>query len=477
MGKISTLLTLDGDSEFKRKLKEINERLTTLGKQEKALTSDLVDQSMKMQQSAKVMSNLGNQLDLLNTKHGLLSQALRNAESALDQSRQKYARLQEEYTYAKKNIDTVRNALATAKLVYGENSVEVQKLAEKLKRLEAAEKNLAQGKKELDNNANAVLKLKQQLADTETQIHRTEAEQKKLNASLQEEANVLKKIDWNNVSGALKTIGSSLGTAAAEAGKLTAEAGKLAGTMARAEFKAFEGTMQGIAYELQLGTSAVKTYTEQFAKAATAVASFAVSNGMTFEESMSKVKAYSGASAEDMERLTAAAKEMGATTSKTAAQSADALGYLALNGYKTEEMLTTLKPVVKAAEAGSMDLATTANQTARALKAYGKETSDAEEFLNVVTATQNNSATSMEQLLNAYVDLSGTFKQLNVGFYESATLLGQMANQGIAGTEAGTALNSVMLRLLETNKNSAARSSRVMPSVCRLRSSIRPFAA
>lgn len=455
MGKISTLLTLDGDSEFKRKLKEINERLTTLGKQEKALTSDLVDQSMKMQQSAKVMSNLGNQLDLLNTKHGLLSQALRNAESALDQSRQKYARLQEEYTYAKKNIDTVRNALATAKLVYGENSAEVQKLAEKLKNMEAAEKNLANGKKELDNNAAAVLKLKQQLADTETQIHRTEAEQKKLNASLQEEANVLKKIDWNNVSGALKTIGSSLGTAAAEAGKLTAEAGKLAGTMARAEFKAFEGTMQGIAYELQLGTSAVKTYTEQFAKAATAVASFAVSNGMTFEESMSKVKAYSGASAEDMERLTSAAKEMGATTSKTAAQSADALGYLALNGYKTEEMLTTLKPVVKAAEAGSMDLATTANQTARALKAYGKETSDAEEFLNVVTATQNNSATSMEQLLNAYVDLSGTFKQLNVGFYESATLLGQMANQGIAGTEAGTALNSVMLRLLETNKNSA----------------------
>ena len=133
MGKISTLLTLDGDSEFKRKLKEINERLTTLGKLEKALTSDLVDQSMKMQQSAKVMENLSNQLGLLNTKHGLLSQALRNAEGALDQSRQKYARLQEEYTYAKKNIDTVRNALATAKLVYGENSAEVQKLAETMK--------------------------------------------------------------------------------------------------------------------------------------------------------------------------------------------------------------------------------------------------------------------------------------------------------------------------------------------------------
>ena len=455
MGKISTLLTLDGDSEFKRKLKEINERLATLGKQEKALSSELVDQSMKMQQAAKVMANLGNQLDLLKTKQGVLSQALRNAEGALDQSRLKYAKLQEEYTYAKKNIDTVRNALATAKLVYGENSAEVQKLAEKLKKLEAAEKNLAQGKKELDNNANAVLKLKQQLADTETQIHRTEAEQKKWNASLQEEENILKRINWNNVTGALKTVGSGFKTAATYAGQFSVKTAELAGVMAKAEFKAFEATMQGIAYELQLGTEGVRLYTEQFAKAAVAVASFAVTNGMTFEESLSKVKAYSGASAEDMERLTAAAKEMGATTSKTASEAADALGFLALNGYKTEEMLTTLKPVVKAAEAGSMDLATTANQTARALKAYGKETQDAEEFLNVVTATQNNSATSMEQLLNAYVDLSGTFKQLNVGFYESATLLGQMANQGIAGTEAGTALNSVMLRLLETNKNSA----------------------
>ncbi|MBQ1298009.1 MAG: phage tail tape measure protein, partial [Clostridiales bacterium] len=462
MGKISTLLTLDGDSEFKRKLRDINERLTTLGKQEKSLTSDLVDHSMKMQQAAKIMANFGTQLDLLRTKHGLLSQALRNAEAELDKSRSKYAEMQERFANlpnVAKQITVVRNALETAKRVYGENSGEVRNLTNKLKALveeqNTVPKALAQAQKELDKNAIAVLKYKQQLADTETQMHRTESEQKKLTESLRQGGTEMQKFSSANVVNAFKTIGSSLGTAASTTAKLTVEAGKLAATFARAEFKAFETTMQGIAYELQLGTEGVKAYTEQFAKAATAVAKFAATNGMTFEESMSKVQAYSGASAEDMERLTAAAKEMGATTSKTAAQSADALGYLALNGYKTEEMLNTLKPVVKAAEAGSMDLATTANQTARALKAYGKETEDAEEFLNVVTATQNNSATSMEQLLNAYVDLAGTFKQLNVGYYESATLLGQMANQGIAGTEAGTALNSVMLRLLETNKNSA----------------------
>ncbi|MBQ1293720.1 MAG: phage tail tape measure protein, partial [Clostridiales bacterium] len=168
--------------------------------------------------------------------------------------------------------------------------------------------------------------------------------------------------------------------------------------------------------------------------------------------SMSKVAAYSGVSTEEMQQLSAAAKDMGATTSKTASQAADALGYLALNGYKTEEMLSSLKPIVKASEAGGMDLAQVADLVANSLTSYGKSAEDAEEFLNVLTATQSNSSANLEQLLTTYRELSGTFNILNVDFNESATLLGGVANRGLKGAEAGTALNSVMLRLLGTNK-------------------------
>lgn len=455
MGKISTLLTLDGETEFKRKLREINERLTTLGKQEKSLTTDLVDQSMQMQQNAKVMSNLGTQLDLLKTKHGMLSQALRGAEAALEESRNKYARLQEEYTYAKKNIDTVRNALATAKLVYGENSAEVQKLAFKLKTLEMAERNLINGKKELDNNAMAVLKLKQQLADTETQMHRTESEQKKLNDSLRQGSSEMLKFSSANVVSAFKNIGSTIGTVATEAGKLTSMVGELAGALAKAEFTAFKSTMQAITTEFKLGTDGVRLYAEELVKATTAIVKFSANSGMSFEAAMSRVAAYSGASAEDLQLLSDAAKDMGATTSKTAAEAADALGYLALNGYKTEEMLTTLRPVVKAAEAGNMDLASVANLTANSLAAYGKSSEEAEEFLNVLTATQNNTSTTMSELLQVYRTQANTFRLLNVDFNESATLLGLVANRSLKGSDAATALNAVMLRLLGTNKKSA----------------------
>ncbi|MBP1591763.1 MAG: phage tail tape measure protein, partial [Oscillospiraceae bacterium] len=186
--------------------------------------------------------------------------------------------------------------------------------------------------------------------------------------------------------------------------------------------------------------------------AAVSVGGFAAKNGMEFEASMSKVEAYSGVSTEEMQQLSAAAKEMGATTSKTASEAADALGYLALNGYKTEEMLNSLKPIVKASEAGGMDLALVADLVANSLTSYGKSAADAEEFLNVLTATQSNSSANLEQLLTTYRELSGTFNILNVDFNESATLLGGVANRGLKGAEAGTALNSVMLRLLGTNK-------------------------
>ena len=225
--------------------------------------------------------------------------------------------------------------------------------------------------------------------------------------------------------------------------------------IAQVEFKTLEATFKAIGTELELGVSGLKKYTEAVAAAGVAIGSFATSKGMSFEASMSKVEAYSKASAEDLEKLSAAAKEMGASTSKTAAEAADALGFLALNGYKTEEMLSSLKPIVKASEAGGMSLATVADAVANSLTSYGKGAEDAEEFLNVLTATQNNSATSMEQLLTTYRDLSGTFKMLDVDFNESATLLGLVANRGLKGAEAGTALNSVMLRLLGTNKNSA----------------------
>ena len=187
--------------------------------------------------------------------------------------------------------------------------------------------------------------------------------------------------------------------------------------------------------------------------ALTAAAGYVVNVGQKFEASMSKVQALSGATGEDFERLSAAAKEMGASTSKTASQAADALGYMALAGWKTEQMLGGLEPILRASEAGGMDLARCSDLVTDSMSAMGIAVQDLGHYLDVVAKAQSSSNTSMEQLLEAYVNVGGSLRNLNVDIEESATLLGTLANRGKKGAEAGTALSSIIVNLIGANKS------------------------
>ncbi len=187
--------------------------------------------------------------------------------------------------------------------------------------------------------------------------------------------------------------------------------------------------------------------------ALTAAGGYVVNVGQKFEASMSKVQALSGATGEDFERLSAAAKEMGASTSKTASQAADALGYMALAGWKTEQMLSGLEPILRASEAGGMDLARCSDLVTDSMSAMGIAVDDLGHYLDVVAKAQSSSNTSMEQLLEAYVNVGGSLRNLNVDIEESATLLGTLANRGKKGAEAGTALSSIIVNLIGANKS------------------------
>ena len=202
----------------------------------------------------------------------------------------------------------------------------------------------------------------------------------------------------------------------------------------------------------ELGDAFTKLATAAGA-ALTAAGGYVVSVGSKFEASMSKVQALSGATGEDFEKLSAAAKEMGASTSKTASQAADALGYMALAGWKTEQMLGGLEPILRASEAGGMDLARCSDLVTDSMSAMGIAVDDLGKYLDVVAKAQSSSNTSMEQLLEAYVGVGGTLRNLNVDIEESATLLGTLANRGKKGAEAGTAFNSIIVNLIGANRS------------------------
>lgn len=191
------------------------------------------------------------------------------------------------------------------------------------------------------------------------------------------------------------------------------------------------------------------------AGAAAGAAAYSVNVGSCFEEAMSKVQAYSQASQSEFTELQKKAEEMGASTSKSATDSANALGYMALAGWDTEEMLSGLEPILRASEAGGADLALTSDLVTDSMSAMGIAVEDLNHYLDVCTAAQSNSNTSLTQLLEAYKIVGGTMKNLNVSVEESAALLGTLANRGKKGSEAGNALNSTLVNLIGANKNAS----------------------
>ena len=169
--------------------------------------------------------------------------------------------------------------------------------------------------------------------------------------------------------------------------------------------------------------------------------------GSEFEAAMDSTAATAGATAAEYEKLRDAAMEMGRTTSKTATESANALEYMALAGWDVDTSIKGLPGVLRLSEATGLDLARTSDLVTDSMSALGVEIDGLSGYLDVAAKANNKSNQTAEQLMEAYLGVGGSLKNLNVPIQESATALGVMANRGIKGSEAGNALNAVLINL------------------------------
>ena len=181
----------------------------------------------------------------------------------------------------------------------------------------------------------------------------------------------------------------------------------------------------------------------------------AIEVGTAFESSMSNVQAISGASADQMQQLTDKAKEMGETTVFSASQSADAFGYMAMAGWKTEEMLSGIEGVMNLAAASGADLATTSDIVTDALTAMGYQAKDAGRLADVMAAASSNSNTNVEMMGATFKYVAPIIGALGMNMEDAAVAIGLMANAGIKGEKSGTALRSVLNRLSAPPKECA----------------------
>lgn len=169
--------------------------------------------------------------------------------------------------------------------------------------------------------------------------------------------------------------------------------------------------------------------------------------GIEFEYAMSDLQATSGATGESFEQLKAKAEELGATTCKSSTDSAQAMKYLALAGYDTNQILSATEPILKASVAWGEDMATSADLATDSMSSLGLSVDELSHYLDVCSQAQRSSNTSATQMMEAYIGCGGTLRTLGVPLEESATLLGKMADQGKKGSEAGNSLNSILVNL------------------------------
>lgn len=173
----------------------------------------------------------------------------------------------------------------------------------------------------------------------------------------------------------------------------------------------------------------------------------AVDEYAEFEQAMANTSAIAGASADDYAKLSAAAREAGKATTFTASEAADALGYMALAGWNVEESTAALTPVLKLAEATQADLATTSDQVTDSMSAMGVGIDDLQGYLDVIVTTNNKANTTAADLMDAFIGCGGAARAAGMNYKETSTALGILANNGIKGSEAGTALNSMLVRI------------------------------
>ncbi len=180
-----------------------------------------------------------------------------------------------------------------------------------------------------------------------------------------------------------------------------------------------------------------------------------------FQSSMSTVEALSGATANEMESLTAKAKEMGAATKFTAQEASEAMQYMSMAGWDAASMTAGLGGVMQLAAASGEELGTVSDIVTDALTAFGMTAQDTNRFVDILAAAATKSNTNVSMLGESFKYAAPLCGTLGYSAQDAAVNLGLMANSGIKGSQAGTTLKTALANLSAPTKAQAGEMERL----------------
>ena len=294
--------------------------------------------------------------------------------------------------------------------------------------LESYKKQLELTVKEQGDGSKAADDLRIKIANQQAAVNETKKQIQEYDAKLEDAEKDMKDADKaaDNLSDSLDDVGDSAEESAN--GGFTVLKGALADLVANAISKAIEAL-------------------KEFAKEV-------VNVGMEFDTQMSKVKAISGATSEEMTLLRDKAKEMGETTKFTAGEAGEAFEYMAMAGWKTEDMLNGIEGIMNLAAASGESLGTTSDIVTDALTAFGYTAADAGHFADVLAKAASEANTNVSMMGSSFKYVAPLAGAMGYNAEDVAVALGLMANAGIKADMAGTSLRNVLQRMAKPTKES-----------------------
>lgn len=377
--------------------------------------------------------------DGLSSKLKQLEKVLEGQKSILAAYKQQLERQQQAYTENGKRAEELKKKLQELA------SQGVSKADEEYMKYEAALKSVlkeqANNEKACDDLTLTILEQEAAVKGTEKQIRNYETELNKLENELDDAADET----------------DELADSTEEAGEAAKEA--------KDGFTILKGVLANlIADGIRKATQALKDFAKE-----------TIQVGKDFDTSMSKVGAVSGATAEELEALRNKAKEMGATTKFSASESAEAFNYMAMAGWETSDMLSGIEGVLNLAAASGADLATTSDIVTDALTALGYSAKDAGRLADVMAAASANANTNVEMMGATFQYVAPVAGAMGYSMEDTAVAIGLMANAGIKGTKAGTALRSMLSRLAAPPKEAANAMDALGISITNADGTMKPF--
>lgn len=407
--KIGAKIVLDGEAEFRQSINNSKSALKQFDSELKLTQTQFEGNEKSMEALRKVQQTYIKQQGTLQKQEKAYVDQLEKARKAHDEATEVYEK-------AGKRVADLKKELEDAKKEYGENSEQVKKLNSEL---EVAER-------EYTKQGTAIGNLENKMSKWETGLNETRTALVEVGQNL---AEVNENIE--NFDESMTDAGEAVAKVNPEMNQLSLSMGKL------------------------ITADLIADGIRRLASSVVDLAKSAIDVGMEFEASMSKVEALSGATGDELEALTEKAREMGATTMYSASEAADALSYMALAGWDTQQMLTGIEPVLNLAAAANMDLAETSDIVTDYLTAFGLEAQDASRFTDQLAYAMANSNTDVQMLGEAYKDCAAAAGSMGFSVEDVTAALMTMANAGVKGGEAGTSLRSIMINLATNTKGCA----------------------